>query len=106
MSLPKFCQNCTNIIGYPNLITGLSECNKCRKQQELHPADKIIAVSQFNKGNRTITNNEIVGLAHETTTQRINLECTKCKYNIMALIHDEKYQVTLVCLSCDSIYKH
>lgn len=103
-SLPQFCNQCKNIVGHVNIITDLMKCPNCENLQKMD--DRKVAVEIFNKGKRIISDIEAMRLAHEPTTNRIEMECPKCKYPIMAAIRDEDMNFILVCLDCENMFRN
>jgi hypothetical protein len=104
MSLPQFCSECFNALGDINFTDDTMTCTKCLYRQDITGANKIIAVEYFNQGKRILSTTEILRVAHRPSTQRIEMDCASCKYNIMAAICDEDKKFTFVCLKCNNYY--
>lgn len=104
MSLPQFCKVCYNTLGDINFTDDTMTCTKCLQKQDIEGDNKIIAVEYFNQGKRVLSPIEIGRVAFRPSTQRIEMECVKCKYNIMAAICDDDKKFVFVCLKCENYY--
>ncbi len=108
MSIPRFCKNCNNILGYPNIVTELIICKLCYDTTRLPNNDKLISVQYYdNLGTsiKEIFDDDVLRLINEPTTKKIERECKSCKNKYMYMIYDESYNFIFACGKCESIYR-
>jgi DNA-directed RNA polymerase subunit M/transcription elongation factor TFIIS len=106
MSVPNFCENCGNILEIINMYDGKLSCSSCK---ERFPCDgkRLVYVKHYNTGKRILSDNDVIRLIYEPTTQKIIKKCpgAKCDGNLLACIIDENCRCILGCLTCEQVFR-
>jgi DNA-directed RNA polymerase subunit M/transcription elongation factor TFIIS len=103
MSTPNFCPNCSNILEIMDMFTGIMSCRNCKSKFPC--SNRVIFRKYYNTGKRMLSDNDIIRLMYEPSTQKIQKKCPECENNIMAAIIDENYKAILSCLGCERVFR-
>lgn len=105
MSLIKFCDYCSGILGPINLENGIMLCTKCNGSHKLPENDKTIMYyrGETKENTRKISIIEAQRLAKMPTTATIIKKCNKCGFDYAAQLYDDEFKFTLCCLKCEDI---
>ena len=103
--IPRFCENCTNLLDVYNIESLTTHCLKCYKVNKISNTDRTIATMTYGSAARVIQPSEMVRLSKLPTTQRIEKECKNCKFGIMALTVDENYNCNYTCIKCHTVHE-
>lgn len=102
-----YCNQCMNLLGHVNFMTGDMHCPSCKNIQSLPENNKVISISYHNEGQKEITDAEIEAVGYEQTTPRIEKKCPNkdCDAKMMSKIRDSEYNYILFCMKCRTIYR-
>ena len=106
MSLYRSCGDCRGTLGKMDLDNGNMRCISCSKISNISEfSDNTIAFIKPHIDDREYSTLEKIRLANEPTTYKVARECENCKFGYMSRIHDNSFNMSFVCIRCNTIYE-